>query len=310
MREYGKVTSRLWTGRTGKAIRGNAYAQALASYLVNCPHGNMIGLFHLPFSYIQADLGWSLPRIKQTLDALPEDFVLYDYERDRVLVMEAWRIELCADDMGPTDNRKKQVANLLRPQAESPLVACFLARYPLTREAISDLVSMHLIAPPEGLRRGSEGASDRHDSEGAPEGLRRGSRTRAGASAPVPDPAAAPDSESDGANGKRPPIPTQSPIPLVLGVVEFLAAWQEFREWRAYEKHKAMTKTAELRMLAKLEPFGVATAIAALHESIANDWQGVFPEKVKGGRGAGATGAADSRPPKFDPEKDGVRSTR
>lgn len=160
MREYGKVTPRFWTGQLGKSIRGNAYAQALASYLVNCPHGNMIGLFHLPFTYMQADLGWTLPRIRQTLQSLPSDFVLYDYINDRVLILEAWRIELCKDDMGADDNRRKQVANLVRANLASPLANRFLQRYPKTRAAVSDLLPASALGPPEPLDSPSEAPSE------------------------------------------------------------------------------------------------------------------------------------------------------
>lgn len=88
-------------------------------------------------------------------------------------------------------------------------------------------------------------------------------------------------------SGVREPIPIQAPVPDELGTVEFLTAWQEFREWRAREKHKRMTPAAERNMLAKLAPFGPRAAIAALHESVTNDWQGVFPERLRvNGHGA------------------------
>ena len=65
---------------------------------------------------------------------------------------------------------------------------------------------------------------------------------------------------------------------------------EQFAKWLAYRvsvKHNRLKNPAA--MLAKLEPFGVETAIAALRESEANEWLGVFPDTVHftaGGRNA------------------------
>lgn len=64
--------------------------------------------------------------------------------------------------------------------------------------------------------------------------------------------------------------------------------------WRAREKHKRMTEKAEKLTLAQLEPYGPAVAVAALQESMRNDWQGVFPEKVSAG--GARNGARPKRP--------------
>lgn len=97
-----------------------------------------------------------------------------------------------------------------------------------------------------------------------------------------------PDPESSSRTRRaRDPLPIQATIPTELAGVPFLTAWQEFREYRAYEMRprKPMTKEAEARMLAKLAPYGAATAALALNEAMTNQWQGVFPEKARGTNG-------------------------
>lgn len=151
------MTPRLWTGQLGKALRGDPHSQALASYLITCPHGNMLGLFNLPLTYVAADLGWSLRTVRKALDRLAGlDFVEYDEAGERVLVVEAWRVELCKPDMQPGDNRRMEVAKLLRQHLLSPLTARFLHRYPATREALTGLVE----GLPEPLASPSEGAPE------------------------------------------------------------------------------------------------------------------------------------------------------
>ena len=57
MRDYSVVQTKLYTGRTMKALRGDPLAQLLMLYLITSPHSTMIGVFHLPVSYIAEDLG-------------------------------------------------------------------------------------------------------------------------------------------------------------------------------------------------------------------------------------------------------------
>lgn len=80
-------------------------------------------------------------------------------------------------------------------------------------------------------------------------------------------------------------MPIQSPIPKALESAKFATVWQEFRDYRAYEKRKRMSPEAESRMLKRLAEVGPVAAIQALQDSMANEYQGVFPEKVNGRRG-------------------------
>lgn len=67
-------------------------------------------------------------------------------------------------------------------------------------------------------------------------------------------------------------------LPAVLDTAEFRAAWAEFKLHRE-DIRKKMTPRAQRIMLNDLSkhPF---VAVKALHESIKNGWQGVFPEKL------------------------------
>ena len=68
-------------------------------------------------------------------------------------------------------------------------------------------------------------------------------------------------------------------IPAALVGEPFGSAWQE---WLAYrrEKNKPVTGRAAKMQLKKLAKVGPAVAAEAIEQAIANDWQGVFPEKI------------------------------
>lgn len=100
---------------------------------------------------------------------------------------------------------------------------------------------------------------------------------------PAPAPAPAPFQKTP---SESPPTPKRSkpepvPFPTALDVPDFLNALHEYESSRR-SKHKP----AGLRALLKrLEPFGAVAAAAALRESTANGWLGVFPESSNGRNG-------------------------
>ncbi len=145
MRNYSKVSPKLWTGTVGKALRSDPEAQALAVYLVTCPHSNMVGLYHLPVAYVAADLGWQLEGASKALARVCEvGFARYDDEHERVWIVEHARHEF-GDELKAGDNRIQGIAKQLEDQRVSGLFGEFLDRYgePLNLDT-------------EGLARGSE----------------------------------------------------------------------------------------------------------------------------------------------------------
>ena len=70
-------------------------------------------------------------------------------------------------------------------------------------------------------------------------------------------------------------------IPDTLNTPEFCAAWEE---WLAYRKERRLAayKPIGLKVqLNRLAAFGPESAIAAIAESIAQNYQGLFPKPVK-----------------------------
>ncbi len=84
------------------------------------------------------------------------------------------------------------------------------------------------------------------------------------------------------------------PIPdELVRVPGFTEKWLEWLKWRRTEKRNSVTETAARRSLVKLARMP-ERAVAAIDASIENDWQGLFPEKVRGSRRpAAVVGAVD-----------------
>lgn len=94
-------------------------------------------------------------------------------------------------------------------------------------------------------------------------------------------------------------------IPPELDSEDFRKAWGEWKAERQTRKAKPYTSRGEQSQLKHLAKFGPAVAIEAIRESIRNNWQGLFPGKVKHepGRqpsgGMGRPGRAESSPGKY-----------
>ena len=83
------------------------------------------------------------------------------------------------------------------------------------------------------------------------------------------------------AGGATDTPPTGSLIPAELDTEEFRAAWGEWKAERVARRIRPYTRRGEQDQFKKLASFGPAVAVAAIRESIAQGWQGLFPERVK-----------------------------
>lgn len=106
-----------------------------------------------------------------------------------------------------------------------------------------------------------------------------------------------------GGAGRRTPgfDPKSAQIPVGLDTQNFRKVWEEFCDFRSRDKRKPITERSCKMLLKKLDEAGLELAVAALEQSIANGWQGVFPENVSQGeiRGKGKPKRYDAT---YDPD--------
>jgi len=79
-----------------------------------------------------------------------------------------------------------------------------------------------------------------------------------------------------------------SDLPSNLDTPEFRQAWAD---WLAYRKERRLAAYKPIglaRQLNALAAFGPQSAIAAIEQSMAQNYQGLFPKPVKGQRTGGA----------------------
>jgi hypothetical protein len=97
----------------------------------------------------------------------------------------------------------------------------------------------------------------------------------------TPQPPAEPGGSTPAAKPER-VVEPMPPIPIELGTPAFLAAWDE---WLAYRRQKRLgtyTPIGLRRLWSKLIAFGPERSIAGIHEAIASEWRGIFPDKSGG----------------------------
>lgn len=83
---------------------------------------------------------------------------------------------------------------------------------------------------------------------------------------------------------KKAPSALDVQIPESLAGNGFAPKWREFLEYRATVRRKPVSASAAKKLLAKLARCP-ETANQAIDQSIENDWQGLFPEKLSTVRG-------------------------
>jgi len=129
MRDYGLISTKMWTRGSGKRLRGNAVAMLVGCYLCTSPHSNMIGVYYCPLVTISHELGLPVESIREALKVVEsEGFAFYDEDSEFVWVPNHAEIEI-GDTLRPGDRRAKRI------KAEFELIGCkrfaaaFLERY-------------------------------------------------------------------------------------------------------------------------------------------------------------------------------------
>lgn len=129
MRDYGKVSPQFWTGKTGKALRGDLEAQVVAMYLMTSPHANMIGVYHLPMLYLSHETGLTPEGASKGLAKCVElGFCVYDEDSETVFVVEMAAHQV-GEELKETDNRVKSVVRQFKTISSSVIADAFHARY-------------------------------------------------------------------------------------------------------------------------------------------------------------------------------------
>ena len=129
MRDYSKVNGQFWTGKTGKALRGDAQAQIVALYLVTSPHSNMIGVYHCPILYIAHETGLPIEGASKGLQRLIEgEYCTYDEASDTVFVHEMAKYQI-GESLSPNDKQVKGVQKQFDNLPQGRIKQEFFARY-------------------------------------------------------------------------------------------------------------------------------------------------------------------------------------
>lgn len=129
MRDYAKVAPTFWTGKTGRAMRGNLPEQILALYLMSSPHASMTGIYHCPVVYMAHETGMPLGETEDALRGLIErGFCTYDAEDELVWVCEMARFQI-GEELREGDRRIIGIERELDQVPNGNAKRAFLERY-------------------------------------------------------------------------------------------------------------------------------------------------------------------------------------
>lgn len=128
MRKYSKICPSLWTGKTGRTLRGNLEAMLVRDYLLTAPMASMSGVYYCSIYYICADLGLAPQAVNQALQFLVSiGFCFYDWNTEWVFVKNMARFQV-GQELKPAD---KRVVHLRKDveQMPEPFKSMFVDEY-------------------------------------------------------------------------------------------------------------------------------------------------------------------------------------
>ncbi len=153
MPRFRYVHDTFWSGRTGRAIRGDHLAQAVAFYLMTCHHANQIGLYYMPIPILAHEIGGSIKGASKGLTRLCElGFCYYDEQSEWVFLPRMAHFQI-GETLTEKDKRRQGVLNQLAGAGASPFMSAFYEIYG-ERFGLGDYVPPE--EQPKGLARGIE----------------------------------------------------------------------------------------------------------------------------------------------------------
>lgn len=157
MRDFGKVPSRFWMSKEGKAVKGKGLeAVIVAMYLKTCPASNMLGLYYLLDVAMGVETGLGLDGARKGLSGCMEAQYC-DYDTDSMMV---WVYDMAAEQIGvslkATDLQCKGVQREYDSLPENRFLAPFYDRYAqafnmTNRREVEPIHAIQTQAPSEAL---------------------------------------------------------------------------------------------------------------------------------------------------------------
>ncbi len=130
MREFAKISPQFWINERGRKIKKlGIETQLIALYLLTNPHVSMIGIYYLPFAFIEHETGLSPERTTKGLQGLIDvGFCSYDTESEYI-----WVHDLVFDQVGgqlkEQDNRVKAINEAYLGLPHLPFLNAFYEKY-------------------------------------------------------------------------------------------------------------------------------------------------------------------------------------
>lgn len=129
MRDYAKVSPKMWHGKTMKELRKCPEGLVVGLYLMTSPQSNMLGLFMQPLMYMAYETGLTLEGASKGLKhCIEAGFCSYDEASEFVWVHEMAKYQI-ADELKASDLRCKGIQKEYDGLPDNPFLGPFFDRY-------------------------------------------------------------------------------------------------------------------------------------------------------------------------------------
>jgi hypothetical protein len=127
VRSYAQFAPTFWTRGSGKDLRGDLLAQALAIYCFTSPHANLTGIYNVALPTIAHELGQSVEDVREAFKRIV-DIALYDEAHEMMWVPQHAKHQI-GKTLKEADKRRGLVVRSLAQAGNHPFVGQFITLY-------------------------------------------------------------------------------------------------------------------------------------------------------------------------------------
>jgi hypothetical protein len=149
MRHFVTIIPTIWTGESGRALRGDPDAWTIAFYLMTCPSSTVAGLYYVPVTTIMEETGLTFDAVAKGLAKVKKSGLAdYDLERGMAWVPEHLTYQV-GEHMTLHDKRRAGIAREVALHKKHPFYDAFMGKYGISHALLPRQKPKQLPPAPE-----------------------------------------------------------------------------------------------------------------------------------------------------------------
>jgi hypothetical protein len=129
MRHFVNIIPTIWTGESGRQLRGDGNAWTIAFYLMTCPSSTVAGLYYVPVTTIMEETGLNFDEVTKALTKVRAAGIAeYDLQMGMVWVPEHLNYQV-GEQMTQYDKRRGGINREIALHKKHPFYQKFMSKY-------------------------------------------------------------------------------------------------------------------------------------------------------------------------------------